>query len=151
VRQLNQLRSINRRENIANLMTTSRLPLLDAMKGIGCIAIVLHHLAVYGPMSDVVRGAFPTVIDGLEIYARLAVQMFFVLAGFLVATQLAPEGKPSTSSATSAVGLIFICDCLCNTDHRDRQTLVCTRLAVSASKPRTATRPLLAVARPYWR
>ena len=88
-------------------MAISRLPLLDAMKGIGCIAIVLHHLAVYGPMSDVVRGAFPAVIDGLEIYARLAVQMFFVLAGFLVAAQLAPEGKPSTSSATSAVGLIF--------------------------------------------
>ena len=88
-------------------MTTSRLPLLDAMKGIGCVAIVLHHLAVYGPMSDVVRGDFPAIISGLEIYARLAVQMFFVLAGFLVASQLAPEGKPSTSSATSALGLIF--------------------------------------------
>ena len=77
------------------------------MKGIGCIAIVLHHLAVYGPMSDVVRGTFPAVIDGLEIYARLAVQMFFVLAGFLVAAQLAPEGQPSASSATSAVSLIL--------------------------------------------
>lgn len=64
------------------------------MKGIGCIAIVLHHLAVYGPMSDVVRGDFPALIGGLEIYARLAVQMFFVLAGFLVAAQLAPEGQP---------------------------------------------------------
>jgi len=88
-------------------MTTSRLPLLDAMKGLGCIAIVLHHLAVYGPMSDVVRGDFPALIDGLEIYARLAVQMFFVLAGFLVASQLAPEGQPSTSSTTSALGLIL--------------------------------------------
>jgi peptidoglycan/LPS O-acetylase OafA/YrhL len=88
-------------------MTRSRLPLLDAMKGLGCIAIVLHHLAVYGPMSDVVRGAFPAVIDGLEIYARLAVQMFFVLAGFLVAAQLAPEGQPATSSATSALSLIL--------------------------------------------
>ncbi|MCF8171304.1 MAG: acyltransferase [Candidatus Methylopumilus sp.] len=88
-------------------MTRSRLPLLDAMKGIGCVAIVLHHLAVYGPMSDVVRSAFPAVIDGLEIYARLAVQMFFVLAGFLVAAQLAPEGQPSTSSATSALSLIL--------------------------------------------
>lgn len=75
-------------------MTTSRLPLLDAMKGMGCIAIVLHHLAVYGPMSDVVRGDFPAIISGLEVYARLAVQMFFVLAGFLVAAQLAPEGQP---------------------------------------------------------
>ena len=88
-------------------MAISRLPLLDAMKGIGCIAIVLHHLAVYGPMSDVVRGDFPAIIGGLEIYARLAVQMFFVLAGFLVASQLAPEGQPSTSSTTSALGLIF--------------------------------------------
>lgn len=75
-------------------MKISRLPLLDAMKGIGCIAIVLHHLAVYGPMSDVVRADFPAMISGLELYARLAVQMFFVLAGFLVAAQLAPEGQP---------------------------------------------------------
>lgn len=88
-------------------MAISRLPLLDAMKGFGCIAIVLHHLAMYGPMSDVVRGTFPTVIDGLEIYARLAVQMFFVLAGFLVATQLAPEGQPSTTATTSTLSLIL--------------------------------------------
>jgi len=79
-------------------MPTSRLPLLDAMKGLGCLAIVLHHLAVYGPMSDVVRGDFPALISGLEIYARLAVQMFFVLAGFLVAAQLAPEGQPRALS-----------------------------------------------------
>lgn len=87
-------------------MTTSRLPLLDAMKGLGCLAIVLHHLAVYGPMSDVVRSDFPAVIDGLEIYARLAVQMFFVLAGFLVAAQLAPEGQPAIGAATSTLSLI---------------------------------------------
>jgi peptidoglycan/LPS O-acetylase OafA/YrhL len=104
-------------------MTTSRLPLLDALKGLGCLAIVLHHLAIYGPMSDVVRGDFPALISGLELYARLAVQMFFVLAGFLVAAQLAPEGQPlrlallsgglptsprsSASSTTSALGLIL--------------------------------------------
>jgi peptidoglycan/LPS O-acetylase OafA/YrhL len=84
-------------------MTTSRLPLLDAMKGLGCLAIVLHHLAVYGPMSDVVRGDFPAIISGLEIYARLAVQMFFVLAGFLVAAQLAPEGQPRRFNVQSDV------------------------------------------------
>ena len=77
------------------------------MKGLGCLAIVFHHLAVYGPMSDVVRVDFPVVIDALEIYARLAVQMFFVLAGFLVATQLAPEGQPSTSPTASYLGLIL--------------------------------------------
>ncbi len=88
-------------------MTKSRLPLLDAMKGLGCLAIVLHHLAVYGPMSDVVRGDFPAIISGLEIYARLAVQMFFVLAGFLVAAQLAPEGQVAHPTAASPLGLIL--------------------------------------------
>ncbi len=88
-------------------MTTSRLPLLDAMKGLGCLAIVLHHLAVYGPMSDVVRADFPALIGGLEVYARLAVQVFFVLAGFLVASQLAPEGQPSTTATTSTLSLIL--------------------------------------------
>jgi peptidoglycan/LPS O-acetylase OafA/YrhL len=33
--------------------------------------------------------------------------MFFVLAGFLVATQLAPEGQPSEAAANSALSLIF--------------------------------------------
>ena len=86
-------------------MAISRLPMLDALKGIGCIAIVLHHLAVYGPMSEVVRSDFPAIISGLEIYARLAVQMFFVLAGFLVAAQLAPEGPPLKLVLLSSVSL----------------------------------------------
>jgi len=86
-------------------MAISRLPMLDALKGIGCIAIVLHHLAVYGPMSEVVRGDFPAIISGLEIYARLAVQMFFVLAGFLVAAQLAPDGPPLKLALLSSISL----------------------------------------------
>lgn len=56
------------------------------------MAIVLHHLAVYGPMSEVIGQVAPSLIEGLILYARLAVQMFFVLAGFLVASQIAPEG-----------------------------------------------------------
>ena len=96
-------------------MSHSRLPLLDAMKGIGCLAIVLHHLAVYGPMSEVVRGEFPALIMALELYARLAVQMFFVLAGFLVAAQLAPDGHArklalatrDKTASSSVVALLF--------------------------------------------
>lgn len=74
------------------MQKTSRLPFIDAMKGVGCMAIVLHHLAIYGPMSEVVGQVAPNLIEGLILYARLAVQMFFVLAGFMVASQMAPEG-----------------------------------------------------------
>ena len=36
-----------------------RLPALDALKGLCCMLIVWHHLAFYGPMSDVVHGRIP--------------------------------------------------------------------------------------------
>jgi len=74
-------------------MAASRLPLLDAMKGLGCMAIVLHHLAFYGPMSDVVHKAAPDTINFLYNYARLAVQMFFVLGGYLVAPQFSRANR----------------------------------------------------------
>lgn len=31
-----------------------RLIGIDALKGIACVLIVWHHLAFYGPMSDVI-------------------------------------------------------------------------------------------------
>ena len=30
----------------------SRTPLIDMIKGVACATIVWHHLAFYGPMSD---------------------------------------------------------------------------------------------------
>lgn len=87
--------------------TKSRLPLFDAMKALGCLAIVFHHLAIYGPMSDVVREGAPTLIDVLDIYAKLAVQMFFVLAGFLVAMQLTPDGQAAARSTKQNLSLII--------------------------------------------
>ena len=70
-----------------------RLPGVDALKGLGCVLIVWHHLAFYGPMSDVVHGAVPALMDWLYSYARMAVQLFLVLGGFLAACSLAPEGQ----------------------------------------------------------
>jgi len=70
-----------------------RLPGVDALKGLGCVLIVWHHLAFYGPMSDVVHGAAPALMDWLYSYARMAVQVFLVLGGFLAAGSLAPEGR----------------------------------------------------------
>lgn len=69
-----------------------RSAVIDSAKGLACAAIVWHHLAFYGPMSDVVREDMPALIDWLYEYARMAVQVFLVLGGFLAAASLAPQG-----------------------------------------------------------
>lgn len=71
----------------------SRLPLLDLLKAGASQLIVLHHLAFYGPMSDVAYTLVPAGIDWLYDYARIAVQVFLVIAGFLACRSLAPAGE----------------------------------------------------------
>lgn len=56
---------------------------IDAFKGVACTLIVWHHLAAYGPMSDVVHLAAPGVVGWLYDDARMAVQVFLVIGGFL--------------------------------------------------------------------
>ena len=63
--------------------------LIDAIKAAGCLLIVVHHMAFYGPMSDVVATAWPAPIGWLYDHGRLAVQFFLVCAGFLTAGHLA--------------------------------------------------------------
>ena len=63
--------------------------MIDAIKAAGCLLIVLHHLAFYGPMSDVVAAAWPGVVNWLYDHGRLAVQFFLVCAGFLTAGSMA--------------------------------------------------------------
>ncbi len=72
--------------------TNNRLPLIDALKACACVLIVWHHLAFYGPMSDVARPLAPDLIDWLAQNARIAVQVFLVIGGFLTARSLAPAG-----------------------------------------------------------
>lgn len=72
--------------------TAQRLPGIDALKGLACVLIVWHHLAFYGPMSDVVHRSVPWLTGWLYDYGRMAVQVFLVLGGFLVASSLAPQG-----------------------------------------------------------
>lgn len=61
----------------------TRLPLVDALKAIASQLIVLHHLAFYGPMSDVAFPLAPSAISWLSEYGRMAVQVFLVIGGFL--------------------------------------------------------------------
>jgi peptidoglycan/LPS O-acetylase OafA/YrhL len=73
--------------------------LIDAIKAAGCLLIVLHHLAFYGPMSDVVAKAWPELIGWLYDHGRLAVQFFLVCAGFLTAGSLARYESLALSEA----------------------------------------------------
>ncbi|MDQ1923900.1 acyltransferase family protein [Massilia pseudoviolaceinigra] len=68
--------------------------LINLLKAIAAQLIVLHHLAFYGPMADYARPLMPDVIDWLDSFARIAVQVFLVIGGFLVAKSLFPKGQP---------------------------------------------------------
>lgn len=68
------------------------MPLLDAAKGIACLFIVGHHLCRYGPMPEAAASIAPGFIGWLGRDGRLAVQVFLVIAGFLAAASLAPDG-----------------------------------------------------------
>jgi len=71
----------------------SRLLHLDALKALAAQAIVLHHLAAYGPVAESVQALLPGLIAALYDYGRMAVQVFLVLGGYLSARGLAPAGR----------------------------------------------------------
>jgi peptidoglycan/LPS O-acetylase OafA/YrhL len=77
--------------------------LINLLKAVAAQLIVLHHLAFYGPMSDHVRPVLPDVIDWLSEHARIAVQVFLVIGGFLAAKSLAPSGYPGVARPLAAV------------------------------------------------
>ncbi len=78
-----------------------RLAFIDALKAIASQLVVLHHLALYGPMSDVARQLAPSLLGWLTHEARVAVQIFLVIGGFLAAKALAPCGQLVTPTPLS--------------------------------------------------
>jgi peptidoglycan/LPS O-acetylase OafA/YrhL len=71
----------------------TRFPIIDAFKAIASQLIVLHHLAAYGPISDAVQLIAPSLITWLYDYARMAVQIFFVIGGYLAARSVFNSGN----------------------------------------------------------
>ena len=84
-------------------MSTTRLSLVNAAKGVGCLVIVIHHLAVYGPMSEVIGAQYPKLIETLIIYGKLAVQMFFVFGGYFIAAQMMPRATPTAVAVPALI------------------------------------------------
>jgi peptidoglycan/LPS O-acetylase OafA/YrhL len=77
---------------------SSRMPLIDALKGMAAQIIVLHHLASYGPLAEALEELAPDLHEWLYGYGRIVVQIFLVVAGFLAARALAPYGLPNVAN-----------------------------------------------------
>ena len=90
------------------MSSPSRNALIDSMKGMACATIVCHHLAFYGPMSDVAQPLMPSLMAWLSNYGRMAVQVFLVLGGYLAASSLAPGGVARFDSASQQIGRRFV-------------------------------------------
>lgn len=82
----------------SNQASQKQFVLLNFLKAGAAQLIVLHHLAFYGPMADHARLIMPSLIDWLYDYARIAVQVFLVISGFLAAKSLSPQGLPGISN-----------------------------------------------------
>lgn len=75
-------------------------PWIDWAKAIASQFIIWHHFAFYGPMIDQVEPWAPDVAEWLTDQARLAVQVFLVVSGFLAARSLWPKpGQPRVAAA----------------------------------------------------
>lgn len=91
---------------------TPRNTCIDQIKAVACLLIVLHHLAFYGPMSSVVQPHIPGAMFWLEEYARMAVQVFLVLGGYLAARALAPQGLGRLAHFWPALGQRYVRLCI---------------------------------------
>lgn len=68
----------------------SRQTHIDAFKCIGSQFIVLHHFSAYGPLADAAHRLAPALAGWFYDYARMAVQIFLVLGGYLALQGLLP-------------------------------------------------------------
>ncbi|MYM26170.1 acyltransferase family protein [Duganella sp. FT135W] len=82
---------------------SSQFGLINLLKAGAAQLIVLHHLAFYGPMSDHARALLPSLVDWLSNSARIAVQVFLVIGGFLAAKSLAPSGHAGYAYPLGAI------------------------------------------------
>lgn len=67
---------------------------IDILKVIAAQCIVLHHFSAYGPLSEAVSDAMPELMAWLYGHARMAVQVFLVVAGYLAARSFALTARP---------------------------------------------------------
>ena len=77
--------------------------LIDLLKIVAAQCIVWHHLAAYGPLSDAAAQAAPELMGWLYEDARMAVQIFLVVAGYLAARSLG-QGSLQSQGLLATLG-----------------------------------------------
>lgn len=70
---------------------------LDALKLLGAQLIVLHHLSAYGPLAEDLHQLAPALAGWFYDTARMAVQIFLVLGGYLAVQHLGPVASRHSS------------------------------------------------------
>lgn len=89
-------------------MARTEFGVINLLKAVAAQLIVLHHLALYGPMADHARPLMPDLIDWLAGDARIAVQVFLVIGGFLAAKSLSPQGLPGLATPLATIGRRYL-------------------------------------------
>lgn len=75
-------------------LASSRDSVIDCIKAFASQAIVVHHLALYGPLADTAFPALPALLQSwIRDYALMAVQAFLVVGGYLAAAAHARAGS----------------------------------------------------------
>lgn len=73
--------------------TPARQSHIDALKCVAAQLIVLHHFALYGPVSQGLAQAAPDLAQWLRQYALMAVHVFLAMGGFLAVRSLSALGE----------------------------------------------------------
>ena len=78
------------------------------LKVVAAQFIVWHHFSAYGPMADTMTLVWPHLMEWLYRYARLAVQVFLVVGGYLAAQSVMnkPIQQPLISIAKRYLRLV---------------------------------------------
>jgi len=81
---------------------------VDVLKVVAAQFIVWHHFSAYGPMADTMTLMWPQLMEWLYRYARLAVQVFLVVGGYLAAQSVMnkPVQHPLKSIAKRYLRLV---------------------------------------------
>ena len=67
---------------------SNRFQFLDLLRAVAAQLIVWHHLAFYGPLSHRAWHLAPNLLVWLHHHARMGVQVFLVIGGFVAAQHL---------------------------------------------------------------